>query len=88
MADQEFPRAECQSQREALTYYYRPQRSCGQGNVFTAVCDSVHRGGVCLSACWDTLLTKETPQEGGTPPKKEAPLKKEAPPPEGDPTQE
>ena len=22
--------------------YYRPQRSCGQGNVFTGVCDSVH----------------------------------------------
>ena len=26
--------------------YYRPQRSCGQGNVFTRVCDSVHRGGL------------------------------------------
>ena len=25
-------------------YYYRPQRSCGQGYVFTRVCDSVHRG--------------------------------------------
>ena len=24
--------------------YYRPQRSCGQGYVFTRVCDSVHRG--------------------------------------------
>ena len=24
---------------------YRPQRSCGQGYVFTRVCDSVHRGG-------------------------------------------
>ena len=23
---------------------YRPQRSCGQGNVFTRVCHSVHRG--------------------------------------------
>ena len=22
--------------------------------VFTRVCHSVHRGGVCLSACWDT----------------------------------
>ena len=30
---------------------YRPQRSCGQGNIFTPVCHSVHRGG--LSACWD-----------------------------------
>ena len=26
--------------------YYRPQRSCGQGYVFTRVCDSVHRGGL------------------------------------------
>ena len=25
----------------------------GLGNVFTGVCDSVHGGGVCLSACWD-----------------------------------
>ena len=24
---------------------YRPQRSCGQGNIFTPVCHSVHRGG-------------------------------------------
>ena len=29
--------------------YYRPQRSCGQGYVFTRVCDSVHRG--CLPLC-------------------------------------
>ena len=26
-----------------------------QCNVFTPVCHSVHSGGVCLSACWDTL---------------------------------
>ena len=25
--------------------YYRPQRSCGQGNIFTPVCHSVHGGG-------------------------------------------
>ena len=24
---------------------YRPQRSCGQGNIFTPVCHSVHTGG-------------------------------------------
>ena len=36
---------------------YRPQRSCGQGNVFRAVRDSVHSGGVCQ----------------GDPPKKEPP---------------
>ena len=26
-------------------YIYRPQRSCGQGNISTPVCHSVHRGG-------------------------------------------
>ena len=26
--------------------FYRPQRSCGQGYVFTRVCDSVHGGGL------------------------------------------
>ena len=29
-----------------------PAMKLGQGNSFTGVCDSVHRG-VCLSACWD-----------------------------------
>ena len=28
--------------------FYRPQRSCGQGNIFTPVCHSVH-GGVSAS---------------------------------------
>ena len=27
-------------------HIYRPQRSCGQGNIFTPVCHSVHRGGL------------------------------------------
>ena len=31
-----------------------PATKLGQGYVFTGVCDSVHRGGVCISACWDT----------------------------------
>ena len=30
--------------------FYRPQRSCGQGNIFTHVCHSVHRGGA-IPAC-------------------------------------
>ena len=30
----------------SLPINYRPQQSCGQGYVFTRVCDSVHRGGV------------------------------------------
>ena len=35
-------------------YFYRPQRSCGQGNIFTPVCHSVHRGGglpQCMLGC-------------------------------------
>ena len=47
---------------------YRPQRSCGQGNVFTGVCDSVHRGGPPeagsgirsmsgrYASCWNAFL--------------------------------
>ena len=31
--------------------YYRPQRSCGQGNIFTPVCHSVHRGEGGLPQC-------------------------------------
>ena len=38
-------------------YFYRPQRSCGQGYVFTRVCDSVNGGG-CLRR---TPQTKENP---------------------------
>ena len=30
---------------DLLHYNYRPQRSCGQGNIFTPVCHSVHREG-------------------------------------------
>ena len=61
-----------------LFHFYRPQRSCGQGNVFTRVCHSVHRGGggawggggVCLSACWDTThppSPEQTPRGADTP---------------------
>ena len=48
--------------QEAGHNIYRPQRSCGQGDVFTRVCNSVHREGVCLSSCWDT-----TPEQTPTP---------------------
>ena len=42
----------------------------GQGNVFTGVCDSVHRGGgVCLSAYRDTTPPREqTPPPGADTP--------------------
>ena len=36
--------------RITAKHFYRPQRSLRQGNVFTPVCDSVHRrGGLCPS---------------------------------------
>ena len=31
-----------------------PTTKLGQGNIFTGICDSIHREGVCLGACWDT----------------------------------
>ena len=44
------------------------KRSLGQGNVFTPVCDSVHRvGGVCPIACWDTHTPGQTPPWANTP---------------------
>ena len=57
--------------------YYWPQRSCGQGNVFTGVCLSIGGEGVCLSACWDARppwtrqnppRTRQTPPGPGRPP--------------------
>ena len=53
--------------RNLELHHYGPQRSCGQGNVFTPVCHSVHRGGVCLSACWDTTPPSRHPPDQ-TPP--------------------
>ena len=46
-----------------------PATKLGQGYVFTGVCDSVHRGGVCISACWDTT----SPPWGQTPPRSRHP---------------
>ena len=46
-----------------LQFYYRPQRSCGQGNIFTPVCHSVHRGG--LLQC---MLGYHPPGPDPTPP--------------------
>ena len=58
--------------------YYRPERSCGQGNVFTAVCDSVHRGGLRQG---EPPPGRRTPLEGEPPlPWKENPHGKENPP--------
>ena len=64
---------------------YRPQRSCGQGNVFTGVCLSTGGKGVCLSANWDASpipgsrpsLDQADPPEPGRPP-----LTRQTPPPD------
>ena len=57
-------------------HIYRPQRSCGQGNIFTGVCLSTG-GGACLSACWDAIppspLGWRTPRYGEPPPDGEPP---------------
>ena len=49
--------------------YYRPQRSWAKV-IFSQACvkNSVHRGGVCLSACWDT----PPPQDQADPPQDQA----------------
>ena len=48
--------------------YYRPQRSCGKVMfLHLSVSHSVHRGGVCLSACWDTPPGRYTPLGRYTP---------------------
>ena len=36
-----------------MLFLLPPATKLGQGNIFTGICDSVHRG-VCLNACWDT----------------------------------
>ena len=58
---------------------YRPQRSCGQGNIFTSVCLST-AGSVCLSTCWDTTPPRaDTPWEQ-TPPRSRHPPGLSTPP--------
>ena len=53
----------------------------GQGNVFTGVCDSVNRGGVCLSACWwDTTTTTTHPRIRPPPLEQISPLEQTPPP--------
>ena len=59
---------------------YRPQRSCGQGNIFTGVCLSTGGGG-CLPHC---MLGCHTPPPGWrNPPGWSTPPRMENPPPPG-----
>ena len=70
-----------------IYFCYRPQRSCGQGNIFAPVYHSVHRGGgVCLSACWDTTTPgadspgADTPLEQTPPGSRHPPWSRQTPP--------
>ena len=54
---------------------YRPQRSCGQGNIFTPVCHSVHRGGV-LPQC---MLGYHPPWDQADPPGSDPPGTRQTP---------
>ena len=55
------------------------KRSLGQGNIFTPVCHSVHRG-VCLSACWDTTPPRSRhPPWSRSPPRSRSPQEKTPP---------
>ena len=79
-----------------LTHNYRPQRSCGQGYVFTRVCDSVHGvggwgGSASVHAGIPTREAdpspeadpppKQTPREADPPPKQALPPQEAGPPP-------
>ena len=69
---------------------YRPQRSCGQGNVFTGVSLSTGGEGVCLSACWDAIppspQPREIPWDQGDPPGPgRPPWTRQTPPDQADP---
>ena len=57
----------------ALTYYYRPQRSCGQGDIFTPVCHSVHRGVPGLGGWYPTRHWGRPPRPGTHPPGPDTP---------------
>ena len=48
--------------------HYRPQRSCGQGNIFEPVCHSVHRGVVSHKALRQTPPRADTPWTRPPPP--------------------
>ena len=51
--------------------------------MFSQTCDSVHRGGVCLSACWDTTpWSRHPPWEQTHTPPRSRPLPQSRHPPE------
>ena len=73
------PNNASQSLNCETSFCYRPQRSCGQGNIFTPVCHSVHRGG--LPQC---MLGYHPPRTRQTPPRDQTPPTKQTTPPPPD----
>ena len=70
---------------EFLTHTcYRPQRSCGQGNIFTCVCHSFcsqgGRGSASVHAGIPPPRIRQTPPEQTPPP--HSPLTRQTPPPD------
>ena len=62
------------------SFYYRPQRSCGQGYVFTRVCDSVHRGGLRAGRAHPDQGEPPRTRENPPPDQGEPPRTRENPP--------
>ena len=58
--------------------HYRPQRSCGQGNIFAPVCHSIHRGVVSHKAL------RQTPPLPSRHPPEQTPLQSRHPAPRPD----
>ena len=57
-----------------LQYHYRPQTKFAKVMfLHLSVSHSVHRGGVCLSACWDTPPGTRHPPDQATPPTRHPP---------------
>ena len=62
--------------QHSYCYFYRPQRSCGQGNVFTGVCLSTRGGGClpqCMLGCHTPPGTRQTPPDREPPPMENPP---------------
>ena len=58
-------------------YLYRPQRSCGPGNIFTPVCHSVHRG--VFASVHTGTPHPHIPQSRHTPPPEQTPRRSRHP---------
>ena len=76
----QFPFSENTKDTQKAQGYYRPQRSCGQGNIFTPVCHSFCSQGGCLPQC---MLGYPPPGPGtphGPAPLEQTPPRDQTPP--------